>query len=114
MKKVWIFLGALTFMTQAHGLDFEEFVIENVSLKKLYIKGNVIDEDSEPSLVIDTELQPGERKYFKKDSLNQHKMNLLIQSLENNSKGHCVEIKYPPEPIRLTEVFRQKLLESKF
>ena len=114
MKKVWIFLGALTFMTQAHCLDFEEFVIENISLKRLSIKGSVIDEESHPSLIIDTELKPGERKYFKKESLQQQKMNLVIQSLENSSKGHSFEIKYPPEPIRVTEVFRQKFIESKF
>ncbi len=112
MKKVGIFLGALMFITQAHSLNPDEFVIENASFQRLYIKGNVIDNDSQSSLVIDTELSPGERKFFKKDSLKHHKMNLFIQSLENTPKGRCFEIKYPPETIRLTETFRQKFIET--
>jgi hypothetical protein len=111
MKKVWIFLGVLTFTAQAHSLNSDEFMIENASLQRLYIRGDIIDNDSQASLAVETKLSPGERKIFKKDTLKQYKMHLFIQSLENTSKGHCFEIKYPPETIRLTEVFRQKFIE---
>ena len=106
-----MFLGALTFMTQAYSLNPDEFMIENSSLQRLYIKGDIIDNDSQSSFAIETELSPGERKVFKKDSLKDHKMNLFIQSLENTSKGQFFEIKYPPETIILTEAFRQKFIE---
>lgn len=111
MKKVWIFLGALAFTTQAQSLSPDEFIIENSSLQRLYIKGDVIDNDSQSSFAIETELSPGERKIFKKDSLKDHKMNLFIQSLGNSSKGHFFEIRYPPDTIRVTEAFRQKFID---
>ena len=104
MKKLWIFLGALMFATQAYCIDSDEFMIENASSKTLYVK---FDNKPEISCII----EPGKREFFKKESSSledKDKINLSIYFEKDASISKTFEIKYPPagKTITITEAFR--------
>jgi hypothetical protein len=100
MKKLWMLLGALIFVTQAHCLDPEEFEVVNNSSQSLCIK----DTNTNVSRVI----KAGERELFNINSFSKEKITLSIYFGNDASKSKTFVIKNPPTgKITFTELFRQ-------
>jgi hypothetical protein len=110
MKNLWMFLSALTFVTQAYCMNTDEFEVVNNSHQPLCIQ---FDNKPDASLVI----KPGDKKLFKTSLLlqdnfdlspaEQESINLSIGLLEGPSQ--TFKIKYPPagKTITITETFRE-------
>ncbi len=105
MKNLFVFLSALTFMTQAYSLDPNEFTIENNSNQTISIQVQPAGDRFEPCDSV--KLTPGQRKAFKKEDLglrgirSDAKAKLFIQGA---TQGSSFDIKYPPENnVRLTD-----------
>jgi hypothetical protein len=100
MKKLWMFLGALTFVTQAHCAVPDEFEVVNNSSQSVCIK----DTNTNVSRVV----KSGERELFNINSFSKEdKITLSIYFGNDASKSKTFVINPPKGKITFTELFRQ-------